>query len=299
MKNIARGYFWWPGLDKCIEDLAKSCAECQAVKRAPPTAPLHPWTWPTRVFQGVHVDFLGPFQGTMFLVAIDAFSKWPEVFVMKSTTVSKTIKCLRSMFCRFGYPEQLVSDNGPQFTAEEFATFMQSCGIKHTRSAPYHPATNGLAERFVQSLKQALKASQNSGRPLSERLCDFLLMYRNADHSTTGVSPNSLFLKREVRTRLDLLRPDTEAHVQDQQARQKKNHDHQHARLRQFAVGDAVFAKNFRPGPDWLPAQVTAKLGPLSYLIKTDDKQVWRRHVDHLKARVTIKLLAQHSETGI
>ena len=87
-KGIARSYFWWPGLDKNIERLAKSCLECQAVKKAPSSAPLHPWTWPTRVFQHIHIDFAGPFQGAMFLVVVDAFSKWPEVFVMQSTTVN-------------------------------------------------------------------------------------------------------------------------------------------------------------------------------------------------------------------
>ena len=83
MKSIARTYFWWPKLDQAIENVAKSCSDCQAVKKSPATAPLHPWQWPSRVFQRVHVDFMGPFQGVMLLVVVDAFSKWPEVFVMK------------------------------------------------------------------------------------------------------------------------------------------------------------------------------------------------------------------------
>ena len=292
MKSIARGYFWWPGLDKRIEELARSCPNCQAVKYKPPSAPLQPWSWPTKVLQRVHVDYLGPLQGAMFMVAVDAFSKWPEVFMMQNTTVCKTIDCLRSMFCRYGFPEQVVTDNGPQFTSEEFAIFMRSCGVKHIRSAPYHPATNGLAERFVQSLKQSLKASQNNGMSLSHRLCDFLLMYRSTPHSTTGVTPNSLFLKREVRTRLDLLQPDTEARVIEKQLQQKADHDH-HTRARQFSVGDAVFVKNFRPGPDWLPANIIAKLGPLSYLVDTTDGQLWRRHVDHLKSRAVSTGISQ------
>ena len=149
MKNIARSYIWWPGLDSEIEELAKSCLECQAVKNTPPVAPLQPWVWPSRVFQRVHIDFAGPFQGTMFLVAVDAFSKWPHVFIMQSTTVSKTIEALRQLFASYGLPEHIVSDNGSQFTSEEFAVFMESNGIKHTRSAPYHLSTNGLAERFI------------------------------------------------------------------------------------------------------------------------------------------------------
>ena len=79
MKSIARSYVWWPGLDKAIEELAKSCLSCQSIKTTPPVAPLHPWVWPTKPWQRIHVDFAGPFMGRMFLLAVDAHSKWPEV----------------------------------------------------------------------------------------------------------------------------------------------------------------------------------------------------------------------------
>ena len=166
MKAVARSYMWWPGLDQELEKLAKACPACQAVKRAPPTAPLHPWVWPSRPWQRVHLDFAGPFQGSMFLIGVDAYSKWPEVKIMSSTTVSKTLDVLREWFSTHGIPEHLVTDNGPQFIAEEFETFAKCNGIKHVKSAPYHPASNGLAERFVQSLKQSLKASQHDSRSL-------------------------------------------------------------------------------------------------------------------------------------
>ena len=85
-----------------------------------------------------------------------------------------------------------------------------------------------------------------------------------------------------MRTRLDLLKPDAKHHVAERQAQQKADHD-QHARVRQFSVGDIVMAKNFRSGPNWLPATVVERLGPLSYLVETADKLLWRRHVDHVK----------------
>ena len=198
----------------------------------------------------------------------------------------------------YGLPEQIVSDNGPQFVSEDFAVFLKINGIKHTRSAPYHPSTNGLAERFVQSMKQALKASVGNGLSLSQRLCNFLLMYRSSPHSTTGVSPSSLFLKREVRTRFDLLRPDRELRVLNRQAQQKKDHDH-HSRFRQFSVNQRVMVKNFRPGPDWIPAMVVERLGPLSYLVETDDRKLLRRHVDHLKELVTPQDHIEPSATSI
>ena len=144
-------------MDKSIEDLVKSCLECQQIGKAPPVAPLQPWERPTRVFQRLHIDFAGPFQGAMFFIVVDAYSKWPFVSAMKSTTVEKTIDELRRLFATYGIP-----DNGSQFTSEQFAVFMTMHGIRHTRTAPYHPATNGLAERFVQSLKHGLKASLSS-----------------------------------------------------------------------------------------------------------------------------------------
>ena len=131
MKATARSHFWWKGLDKDIEVLAKSCHRCQANQSNPTVAPLHPWIWPDAPWKRVHVDLAGPFLGHMFFVAVDAHSKWPEVEVMSTTTSGKTIEVLRSMFTRHGLPEQLVSDNGPQFTATEFEQFLKGNRIKH------------------------------------------------------------------------------------------------------------------------------------------------------------------------
>ena len=114
MKSLAHSYVWWPGMDLDIEKVAKACDQCQQHKHAPPKAPLHPWTWPAKPWQRIHIDFAGPFQGTSFLVVVDAHSKWPEVFQMASTSTTKTITYLRQLFATHGIPEQLVSDNGPQ-----------------------------------------------------------------------------------------------------------------------------------------------------------------------------------------
>ena len=99
MKMVARGHFWWPGLDGDIEALAKSCQPCHEAKQSPPKAPLHPWSWPSKPWQRIHLDLAGPFMGKMFLLAIDAHSKWGEVWEMASTTSLKTIyvDCLQRM----------------------------------------------------------------------------------------------------------------------------------------------------------------------------------------------------------
>ena len=93
----------------------------------------------------------------MFLLAVDSYSKWLEIFPMNSTTAPATVKVLRFLFASYGLPEQVVSDNGPQFIGEEFKNFMKLNGVKHTLTPPYHPASNGLAERHVQTFKHMFK----------------------------------------------------------------------------------------------------------------------------------------------
>ena len=72
MKSVARSYIWWPGLDKAIEEVVKSCTSCQVVKHSPAVASIQPWTWPNHPWKRIHLDFAGPFQGSMFLIAVDA-----------------------------------------------------------------------------------------------------------------------------------------------------------------------------------------------------------------------------------
>ena len=78
MKSIARSYVWWPKIDKHIEELVKNCVDCQSNRDKPAVAPLHPWVWPSKPWQRVHIDFAGPFLGKNLLL-VDAHSKWPEI----------------------------------------------------------------------------------------------------------------------------------------------------------------------------------------------------------------------------
>ena len=103
--------------------------------------------------QRIHIDFAGPLCGKSYHIVVDAHSKWPEVVEMGSTTTAATIRQLRRIFASYGLPEKLVSDNGPQFTASEFAMFLRKNGVKNVQSAPYHPASNVAAEWFVQTFK--------------------------------------------------------------------------------------------------------------------------------------------------
>lgn len=114
---------------------------------------------------------------------------------MSTAITTATIAVLRRLCAYYGLPLQVVTDNGPQFVSYEFTSFMRGKGIKRTQSAPYHLATNGLAERFVQSLKQVLKTNLSSGRTMLHHLANFLLAYRSPPYMTTGASPCSLLLE--------------------------------------------------------------------------------------------------------
>ena len=147
MKAVARGLVWWPGLNGMVEEVVKNCPECQQAQLLPATKPLQPWSWPTCPWSRLHMDFAGPMDGRMFLVVVDANTKWLEVILMKTATALTTVQQLRILFATFGVPESIVSDNGPQFTGTEFEEFCKKNGICHVCIAPYHPASNGLAER--------------------------------------------------------------------------------------------------------------------------------------------------------
>ena len=138
MKALARSHFWWPGLDKDLEKLARSCTSCQAVKQAPASAPLHPWVWPSHPWQRVHIDYAGPFMGKMFFLAIDAHSKWGEVHQMTHTTAAKTVEVLRHLFAQYGVPEQVVSDNGPQLSSASSCKEMEfdTSDVRHITLLP-------------------------------------------------------------------------------------------------------------------------------------------------------------------
>jgi hypothetical protein len=181
---------------------------------------------------------------------------------MRSTTTESTIKVLRHLFSSYGVPQQLASDNGPQFTSQCFAEFMKQNGIKHIKCSPYHPSSNGLAERFVQTFKQAMKAEKSDQMPVDRKMAEFLLGYRSTPHATTNQSPSSLFLKREIRTRLDLLKPCCSDHVLKQQSQQVKQHD-RHAKLRELKIGQSVWARDFRTS-NWIPGKIVNCQGPLS-----------------------------------
>ena len=283
MKELARSYVWWPGLDKALEKLTSSCPQCLEKRPMPPKSELHPWEWPKVPWHRVHVDHAGPVNGNYFLILVDAHTKWVEICKVSGTTSKETIARLQHMFTQFGLPVSLVSDNGPCFTSQEFKTFTNNCGVKHLTTAVYKPATNGLAERMVQTFKKALTAS---GDPLQLTLDKFLFNYRMTPHSTTGRSPAELMFGRKLRTRFDMLWPseNLETRVHDKQEKQKWYHA-KHPRKPNLDTNSPVMARNYARGSKWLPGIVERRTGPVSFKVRLQNGNLIKRHQDQLHMR--------------
>ena len=202
---------------------------------------------------------------------------------MSSTTANVTIQQLRMIFSRFGLPETLVSDNGPQFASEDFRSFCKLNGIHHILVAPYHPSSNGMAERAVQKFKQSFK--KLTGGTVEQRLARLLFTYRLTPHSTTGRSPAELMLGRQPRSRLDLLKPNIAQKVERRQFNQKLTHD-KSTSTRSFQEGEEVYAKNFSAyGAPWLTGHITKLTGPVSVEIQLKDGSTVKRHFDQIRKK--------------
>lgn len=176
MKGLARSYMWWPHMDADIERKVMSCSTCQEQRNTPACAPPRPWEWPSKPWRRLHIDYAGPFMGKMFLVIIDAHSKWLDVYPVSSATFAATLECLRNSISIHVIPEMIVSDNAQCFVCDNSKAFMAKNGITHVTSAPYHPASNGLAERAIQTFKELMKRS--TGDSLTSKLASVLFSYR-------------------------------------------------------------------------------------------------------------------------
>nr|KAG5696368.1 hypothetical protein BaRGS_028363 [Batillaria attramentaria] len=153
MKQLARTAVYWPGIDAAIEMTSRRCDSCGEHQNKPSKPPVHPWMLPEKPWSRVHLDHAINFMGTNWLVITDAYSKYPCIHPTSSTSTRATLDLLEEDFAHFGYPHTLVSDNATTFVSEEFQSWCKERGITHLTGAPYHPATNGAAERLVQTFQ--------------------------------------------------------------------------------------------------------------------------------------------------
>lgn len=283
-KAYARSYVWWPGLDEAVEMTCRTCVTCAAVAAAPPGAPPSPWRWPHSPYERIHLDFLGPIDKQMYLISVDARSKWIEVFKMTRTTAEATIGKLRESWSRWGIPKQVVSDNGPPFTSGQFKTFLDRNAIHQLFSAPYHPASNGAAENAVKIVKNVIKKARREGIDPELAIQRYLLVYHNTPHCATGASPAQLLQGRHLRTRLDIIKPDPGRKLRDREFEAVE-----HAKgARQLNPGETVWYRNFGSNNKWVPGQITDRHGANNYSVKSSDgTAAAHRHIDQLRRRST------------
>ena len=292
MKQLARSAVYWPHLDSDIEGLARSCTSCGEQQSRPPKPANHPWMLPEKPWSRVHIDHAINFLGTDWLVMVDAFSKYPCIHQTSSTSAKATMDLLEQDFAHFGYPHTLVTDNAPTFHSEEFQAWCKDRGITHLSGAPYHPATNGAAERLVQSFKQSLKKSSRSPKAAVQ---EFLMQYRRTPLDS-GYSPSELLNGRQIRTKLDALVPSPAHAAQGKQAREAaKSQSRERTKVVSvttycYTVGAPCYALYCGPRcnkePRWIPAVVVKVYGSRSVNVRVLPRgPIWRRHIDQLRPR--------------
>ncbi|PAA51290.1 hypothetical protein BOX15_Mlig005755g5 [Macrostomum lignano] len=195
-KSLLRAQFWWPGLDRDVKQLIGNCKTCKMVKASNRN---YLKSWPTAMDAGerVHADFAGPIDGQYLLVLVDAMSNYPEVHLTANMESSTVISRLRRTFSQWGVPRTLVTDNGPSFVSAETTQWLKAIGCSHVTTPPYHPQSNGLAERFVRTMKESVSALGLSQHNIDK----FLLFYRSSK-GNDGRTPSEKFLGRNIRTPL-------------------------------------------------------------------------------------------------
>ena len=295
MKQTARRYVWWPNISRDIEMFCKSCDNCRRSANNPQQT-YTCWPEPPEPWHRIHIDYAGPFFGKMWLVVIDAKSKFPYIGMLdiNRTTSEDTIGVLKQIFSIEGFCEVIVSDNGTQFTSQEFEDFCTEHGIKHITSPSYHPASNGEAERFVSTFKNHMiklkreedaEWSENTNENIEKsRLWNMarkvLFMYRTMSHAElNGNSPAEVLHGRQPKNLLSLLKQ------KSPRSRQEESETREKPGTRNlFPVSSLVYARNYRHGPKWLPGRVVRSEGVNVRLVECS-RGIWKRHCNQLQVR--------------
>ena len=199
----AKQSMWWPGLNKQLERIVNNCPTCcrERIQRA---EPLMPTGFPDLPWQKVASDLFA-WNGAYYLLVIDYFSRYIEIAMLNGESTTNVIKYLKSIYARHGILQEMIIDNGPQYSSREFGKFAENYGFKHTTSSPRFPQSNGEAERGVQTIKNLLKKSDDPYLAL--------LIYRSTPLPNSNYSPAELLMSRKLRTNLPILNHDLKPNV--------------------------------------------------------------------------------------
>ena len=274
-KRLLGEKIWFPRIDDSVKQKLDKCIACQANSSGNHPDPLQMSPLPPEPWHTVHMDFCGPFPtGEYLFVIIDAYSRFPEVDIVHSTSASAIIPRMDRIFCTHGIPQIVRSDNGPPFTSDEIKKYMEENGIKHCRTTPLWPQANSEVENFMKPLTKAARSAHVEGKVWKKHLHKFLLNYRTTPHCTTGFTPAQLLFNRKVRNKLPQLTDSNQINSQevkrkDEEAKAKMK-VHADTRFKakpsSINVGDLVLVRqrkenklstHFNPSP----FRVTSKKG--------------------------------------
>ena len=285
-KQLARDIIFWPGMGAQIEDVIARCSTCQANRKSQASEPMISHDIPGTPWAKVATD-LFHYKGRDYVVCVDYFSKYPEISLLPDTSSYATITALKSIFSKLGIPQEIISDNGPQYSSRQFQEFAETWDFKHTTSSPAYPQSNGQAERTVQTVKNLLKKCDQSG----EDPYIALLNYRNAPLDGIGKSPAQLLMSRRLRSRLPtsdrLLKPQVVQSAHTKLAMRQKDQKHYYDLRAGNNKSDLQPGEKVRfqsPKGKWEKGHIQEKNHgtPRSYKVVTPSGKIFRRNRCHM-----------------
>ena len=288
----ARECLFWPNMSAEIKQTVKECDICRTYDINQQKETMMPVEQPERQFQKVAVD-LFEWDKKMFQILVDYHSGFFEIDQMTSTSSAACIHKLQVHFARYGIPETVISDNGPQYASDEFYNFSVEFDFEHITISPHHSNANGKVEAAVKVAKNLLTKSKADGKnPLLA-----LLELRNIPSQGLDSSPAQRFLNRRTRTLLPvtakLLTPRGEEYTKHDRekilqraSKSKQGYDKTAKDLKPLDEGDTVRMKPYRLGDKkWQKGVICEKLDERSYRVDTGDG-VYRRNRVHLRKTV-------------
>ena len=283
----ARQCVYWPGINKDIEHLVEACVTCQRHRPQEPRQPLKPTPPPERPWQQLGADFM-TYDGSEYLVIVDYYSEMPIVRKMPTSQCNsaKTITVLKELFAEHGIPEEIRSDNGPQFASHLFAEFTKDWNIKHSTSSPRNPRSNGQAESAVKIVKGLLTRAKCSGQDPYLAL----LAYRSTPVDSHLRSPAEMLYQCALRTTVpqrirhkDPFAAAERERLEERATQSAANHDRTgYRRKASLYAGQSVSVIN-NDRTLWLPATVVCAADHGSYIVKVIGGAEYRRARDHIR----------------
>nr|XP_037268531.1 uncharacterized protein K02A2.6-like [Rhipicephalus microplus] len=251
-----------------IERRARTCSVCRKYTYSQQSEPLLLQPTPNRPWHRVGID-LFTFAGERYVVVFDAHSNFPDVEKLRGTTAAEVIDKISAIFSRYGIPNQVCTDNGPQFASREFTSFVRRYDFEHITSSPEFPRSNGLAEKGVQIVKRILKKTHESRGDVWLGL----LAYRSSPLDS-GHSPGELLQGRRLHATLPEYNVDGGIPVWKQR---------QSSRGRPLPPLEAGNVVRIKHGSWSRRAKVVRETAPRSYVVRTEDHGLLRRNRQHLQ----------------